>query len=93
MKDNDKKNQPWWQPHLVLFFELSGWIVVPVLMGVYIGRWLDERYNTEPWLFLVFVGVSFVISMIAIVSKTIKLMDQITKESKKDESRRESNNQ
>ncbi|MDD5043355.1 MAG: AtpZ/AtpI family protein [Patescibacteria group bacterium] len=75
----------WWQPHLVLFFELSGWIVVPIIAAVYLGRWLDVRYNSEPWLFLVSVGVAFVISMFGIVSKTIKSMNKITEENKKDE--------
>lgn len=88
MDKNSDTNSPWWQPHLVLFFELSGWIAIPVLIGVYAGRWLDGRYDTEPWLFLISVGVAFIISMVGIVTKTVKLMDKITKENKKDEERR-----
>lgn len=84
MKEKDTK-QPWWQPGLVLFVELSGWIVAPVLIAVYVGRWLDDKYQTEPWLFILSVGVAFIISNIGIVKQSIKSMKKIDKENKKDE--------
>lgn len=57
----------WWQPGIVLFARLSSWIVGPILLAVFIGKYLDKKYHSEPWLFLLCTGVSFVVSMIAMV--------------------------
>ena len=70
--DNNKPSesnleQAWWQPALILFVKFSGWIVVPVIAGALIGKWLDDRYNTDPWLFLTAVGFAFLISMFGLI--------------------------
>lgn len=84
MDRNDNPNKaPWWQPGLVLFTRLSGWIAGPVLLGVFIGKWLDRRYDTEPWLFLVTVGIAFFISMFGIVRDSLREMKRIEEEEKK----------
>lgn len=57
----------WWQPALVLFARLSVWIVIPVLAGIFIGKWLDKKYDSEPWLFLGSVGIAFIISIFALI--------------------------
>ncbi len=62
----------WWQPALILFARLSVWIVMPILAGVYIGKWLDKKYNSEPWLFLISVGLAFIISIFALIIFTAK---------------------
>ena len=71
-EDNNKSfennlKQAWWQPALILFAKFSGWIVVPVIAGAFIGKWLDNRYETEPWLFLALVGFAFLISMFGLI--------------------------
>jgi F0F1-type ATP synthase assembly protein I len=75
-KNQERKNtdKTWWQPGLVLFSRLSGWIVGPVIVGLIIGNWLDNKYNKSPWLTLVSVGAAFLISMVGIVSEAIKIM-------------------
>ena len=71
--------KPWWQPALFMFFRLSSWIVVPVLAGIFLGKWLDRRYGTTPWLFLTTVGVAFVVSMAGLVKNTLKEYKKIDK--------------
>lgn len=84
MKENSKNAKaPWWQSGLVLFGRMSGWIAVPVIIGVFIGKYLDKKYNTEPWLFLASVGIAFVFSMFGIVKDAMKAMKEIEKEEKK----------
>jgi F0F1-type ATP synthase assembly protein I len=78
---NDKPKIPWWQPGMILFTRLSGWILGPVLIGVVVGKWLDRKYGTEPWLFLTTVGIAFIFSMIGIVRDTLKEIKRIEKES------------
>lgn len=80
MESNDGKNNPWWQPGMFLFCRLSGWIGIPVIIGVFVGKWLDRKYGTEPWLFLLTVGTAFILSMFGIVRDALKAMKDIEKE-------------
>lgn len=64
----------WWQPGLVLFGRLSSWIVGPVILAIVVGKWLDRKYDTKPWLFLSTVGLAFVLSMFGIVKEGLKAM-------------------
>lgn len=81
-----EKNKNWWQKPLQMFAELSSWIAFPVILALITGKWLDTKYGTKPWLFLITVGLAFIISTIGIVKnakKYIKLIEQ-EEESKKD---------
>ena len=82
--DNAKssKKQAWWQPALMMFARLSGWIVAPVLIGTIVGRWLDRKYDTEPWMFIGVIGVAFVISIIGLVTEATKEYSKIEKNSR-----------
>ena len=64
--------QAWWQPALLMFARLSGWIIAPVLIATLLGRWLDRMYGTEPWMFIGVVGVAFVISIVGLVLEATK---------------------
>lgn len=79
---NKPELQPWWQKSVLVFSELSAWIGFPVIGAVFLGRYLDERYNSEPWLFLLTVGLAFVISMFGIVRRASQLIKDIEKEEK-----------
>lgn len=79
---NEDLQDPWWRPALFLFFELSGWIAGPIIIAVFVGEWLDQRYGTEPWLYLASVGVAFTISTIGIVRGAMKAMKKIEEQEK-----------
>ncbi|MCX6744306.1 MAG: AtpZ/AtpI family protein [Candidatus Parcubacteria bacterium] len=81
-KKDGKINKPWWQDSVMLFTQLSGWIGIPVILGIFLGRWLDQKYGTEPWLFLTTVGAAFIISMVGIVKEAGAAMEKIEQESK-----------
>jgi len=83
---NDNK---WLQPALQVFAKLSGWIAFPVIIGAFLGKWLDKRYGTEPWLFLGVVGFSFIISMFGLVSNALKEFKKIEKQSKEEKENKE----
>jgi F0F1-type ATP synthase assembly protein I len=85
MNSKGSTNNSWWQPGLLLFFRLSGWIGVPVLIGVVVGKWLDRKYGTEPWLFILSVGASFILSMFGMIKEAMKAMKEIDKNEKKSE--------
>mgnify|MGYP000968871592 CR=1 FL=1 len=81
--DNNIDKKPAWQEGLQVFLRLSAWIAFPVLVGVFVGRWLDRKYDSEPWLFLTSVGAAFLVSMFGLVTNAIKEFKKIEAESKK----------
>ena len=90
----NKPQKPWWQAGMVVFTEVTGWIAVPILIALFLGRYLDEKNNSEPWFYLGLTGVAFVVSSIGIVIVASKYIRQIERENKnkqKDESRNRDN--
>lgn len=82
-ENNPKNNQAFkdgkysFGPFLVMFTKMSGWIVSPVLVAIFLGRWLDGKYGTEPWLFLLCVGVAFLISTSGLIINASKIYRDI----------------
>lgn len=79
-RSTTKSNVPSWQPGMQLFLKLIGWIGVPVLMAVVVGKYLDTKYHTDPWLFLLSVGIAFVVSTGAIIHYGLKEIRRIEQE-------------
>ena len=55
---------------------IPGFLVVPPVVGVLVGRWLDQRFHTDPWLLLVFLLLGFG-SGIRLTLRTLKVARQI----------------
>jgi F0F1-type ATP synthase assembly protein I len=83
-KGMDKDMQVWWQPALMTFARLSGWIIGPVILGTLLGKWLDRMFGTEPWLFITTVGLAFIISMFGLGINVVKEYSKIEKETEED---------
>lgn len=81
-----KNSFDYWQPQLKIVARLSSWIAIPVLIGVFLGKWLDKKYDTEPWLFLATVGLSFIISMIGLVKNAMSEFKKIESTNQSDSS-------
>ncbi|MFA5184833.1 MAG: AtpZ/AtpI family protein [Patescibacteria group bacterium] len=61
-----------WNVALRIMANISGWIAFPVIIGLYLGKWLDQKFGTDPWLFLATIMVFFFISMYGLVTSTLK---------------------
>jgi len=87
-KDVSKNNQvAWWQPAVIMFAKLSGWIAAPIIIALYLGKWLDKKYDSAPRLLLVSIGLAFFISMVGLVKETVreyKTIDRLGKNGKTD---------
>ncbi len=46
--------------------QLAARIVVPLLVGVAGGLWLDTRLHTRPWALLICLGAAFFLTMISL---------------------------
>lgn len=80
-KIENKKNF-WLQIGLKLFVHISGFIVFPILIAVYLGSWLDSRYDKEPMFFIICIAVAFLITNIGIVFVSIKAMKEMKENEK-----------
>ncbi len=83
MTIENKSKAAWWQSGMELFLKLSGWIGGPIIIAIFVGKWLDRKYHTEPWLFLLSVAVAFLFSMGALIIIGAKEFRKIEKENKK----------
>lgn len=80
---------PFWQPAIIIFAQVTGWIAVPIIIALYVGRWLDNRYSSEPWLFIASMAVAFLISSIGIVRVTLGYIKKIEKEAREKKDKEE----
>jgi len=52
-----------WSTSLRIMANISAWIAFPVIIGLYLGKWLDQKFGTEPWLFLITIALFFLVSL------------------------------
>lgn len=81
MEDNTK-TRVWWEPALVMFARSSAWIAIPVVCALFIGKYFDKRYSTDPWIFITLTGFAFIVSIIGIWKILKKYINDIENEVK-----------
>ena len=79
MEENGKK-AAWWQPALTIGAQVTGWIAGPIVLALFLGKWLDRRYDSEPWLFIASMTVAFIITSAGIARVSIGYIKKIEKE-------------
>jgi len=80
--DNPKKQSLLNSEYLQVFAKVSVWIITPVIFSLIIGKFLDNKFHTTPWILGVALASSFTVSMIAIVKIAKESMDKVDKEDK-----------
>lgn len=69
-KDNEQKTSS----ALSLAWELGYSIAVPLVIFALLGRWLDKKLATSPWLFLLGVVLAVSISSYLVYRKTMEII-------------------
>jgi F0F1-type ATP synthase assembly protein I len=59
-------------PYLTMGIQLA----IPVIAFFFLGRWLDHRWNTSPWLMIGGIALGGVGGMIKFISSAMKLGQQ-----------------
>jgi len=83
IKNQNGQSAAWWQPALQLFFELWGWLVVPVIVALFLGTWLDETFQTAPLFFLVITAIAFFVTIFGIVRRSLDILNQTESQEQK----------
>ena len=89
MVENNKKS--YWGDSLVVFARMSSWVAGPIIVGLFIGKWLDSKYGTAPTIFIASITISFLLSTFGIVKEAKRYMKVIEKEIEKKKKQNESN--
>ncbi len=75
----DNKND-WWKPGIIVFAKVSTAIVVPIIVALPIGKYLDTKYGTTPWIFLGLTLVAFGVSIMGIWKCIKEYLDKLKNE-------------
>ena len=74
---DNKSPQNWWEPALRIFAQATAWVVFPVLLALFLGRYLDEKFGSAPYIFLSLTFLAFIVSIATIVSISLKYIKDI----------------
>ena len=89
-QENSNIKSPWWREGLMAFMKVSALIAIPIVISLYLGRYLDSRFNTKPWIFLGLTLIAFIISLMSIYKSMVKYMQDLEN---KEKSKRKENSQ
>lgn len=67
MQQSDSK---YWIFGLRIVGEFGGLIAIPVILFVLLGRWLDGRWGTKPWMTIVGFVVAAIVSGVMVWRRT-----------------------
>jgi|GEM_PF-378071 len=88
MQETSPQNENlWWRNALDIFSKITAWVAIPVIVALVLGKYLDTRWGTKPWAFLILTGIAFIISLTAIgfiTTKYIRSIESAIKDKKND---------
>jgi len=70
--EKDDKNKTF--SALSLAWELGYSIALPLVIFALLGRWLDKKFATSPWLFLLGIILAVTISSYLVYRKTMEII-------------------
>ena len=71
---------------LALVTRLGLMAVGPVLIGLFLGLWIDGRLHTLPWVTLLLTAVGILVGSVGVYRLSSSLTEQLTKGSRKENS-------
>ena len=78
-----KEAKPYFRDALIAFGRMSGWVAGPVVLSLFLGKWLDRVYGTEPYLFIALIGLGFFLSVFGILKETKRYIRTVEEKDKK----------
>ena len=71
-KNKLKNITPWWRDGVIIFAKVSGYIAFPIILASYIGKYLDQKYNTNNLIFFISITIAF-LSTIYLIWREMKI--------------------
>ncbi len=73
-KKNNSEDQAW--SAMSLAWEMGYSIAIPLVLSALVGRFLDKKFGTSPWLLLVGILLAIISSTYIIYKKTTDIMNK-----------------
>ncbi len=73
----DPQNKPWWHDSLMSFFSISAWIVGPIVLGIFLGGYLDSLFSTGSRIRITLTALFFIVSVYHMVKDGQRYEDKI----------------
>ncbi|HLP86253.1 MAG TPA: AtpZ/AtpI family protein [Candidatus Paceibacterota bacterium] len=80
MEDNKNIKKPWWRDGVIIFTKVSAYIAVPVILASFIGKYLDNKYNTGSLIFYVSIAIAFLCTIYMIWKEMKAYKKKVEKE-------------
>ena len=90
MVENNKKS--YWGDSLTILARMSGWVAGPIIIALFLGKWLDVKFGTTPIIFFTLVGLSFFCSTFGIVKEAKQYMSALEKDIEEKKQHERNNN-
>jgi len=71
MKNNDIK-EVWWKEGVTIFVKVSSYIVFPIIIASFAGKYFDNKYNTGSSIFYILIAIAF-LSTIYLIWREMKI--------------------
>lgn len=68
--------------------KISSWIAIPIIVSLILGKYLDKKYDTEPWIFVSMTAIAFVITIYGIVKFSMDYIKDVEKENTQNDNRK-----
>lgn len=78
----EERKKAWWRESIVFFTRISGFIALPLIGALFLGKYLDRRFESAPWCFIALTAIAFLISSLAIVKEGSLYMRKLEKKAK-----------
>lgn len=86
---NKNIKKPWWRDGVIIFSKVSAYIAFPIIIASFVGKSLDKKYDSDPYVFFGLIAIAF-ISTIYLISREMKIYQKKIK--KEDEEKITKNN-
>jgi F0F1-type ATP synthase assembly protein I len=73
----DRGNKQYWREGLMAFARMSGWVVGPVLAGIFLGKWIDARFHSAPYALFSSIALAFLASCLGIMKEAFRYLKTI----------------
>lgn len=74
--NNDKT---WLRDAFLMLSRLSIWVAMPVIFASFLGKYLDEKFGTRPWIVTAFIIIAFNVSIVVLIWETNKVFKDVEK--------------
>ncbi len=69
----------WYHQALTVFAKVGGWIAGPIIIALFLGDWLDQRYGTTNRYLLICIATAFIISNVGLIIEVVRYSKQLKK--------------